>query len=371
MPDSLNFRQRFLKIAIAWILIMGNLCVVFAYFDSQKPNPNWNVSLGVSSVYEGLKWLRFHRANAPREPGQKQMVLLGSSNLAGWGTDYRVGTRRRGDTWGSATFTKFLEDDFQERGCNVQVSNLAVNGGRLRSQFFLFLYTLPKRPDVIMIGLSSWAFIFDGDFTHPKPMQQMNTKLIDLLQSAPVSQDLKTPILKYIETQPLPKFVERLEPSMFDQLIAMTGSFLKKTYIQVGLPPPIDAPTPEPVLREIHKMDESRRAHPSNEDLSPSPVFQEMAALFPHILPVMKSLADTYHVRLMFFIPPDSERAVDYFYDSLKKQILDSGIEIMDLRTMPMNAGVETYDGHHFTQRGNKELADEFIKKFQKQGDCL
>lgn len=349
-----------------WCFVVGPCLAIYLWLDHSTSQELGHISRGVSPIYTGLRWLRFHRANEPTNPKEYHIVVIGSSNFAGWGDDYRFFTRQRADLWGRHSFAANLERNLKKDGIQARVSNLAVNGARLRSQIFLFLYALRSKPDLMIFALSSWSFIRDGDFLDPKPMLQMNTALTQILSE--FNDTKEDPFLKdYLTHQPHPPLKERLQVSPLDEVAAWTAIHLDHLYRKIGLPESLVFPSPKRFVDEVQKMEEEARKHPDSQDLKPSPIFQEMVDLFPHALSVLKAAADQKKIPMMALLPPSTSRWANWFYSERAKEIQQNGICLIDLRYLPMHSEEQTFDGYHFTRRGNEELARAFYEVLQQE----
>ena len=332
---------------------------------------SWGISVGISPIYEGFKWLRFHSIHAPKIQGERKMIILGSSNIAGWGDDYRWGARQHVDPWARHSFSEYLQKKFTQEGYQIDVTNLAVNGSRLRSQLFLYLYALRMKPDYIILALSHWTFIQDGDFRDPVPLLQMNTTLSHLLSETdyPNKDKCESALKEYLQKQPHPKVKVTLEPSVSDQLTAYAAVQLKNIYHYIGLPESLVAPTPQPVVNEMLSMEADIRSHSNNDDLKTACIFDEMSTLFPKVLPILKESAAHHGVKLVIMIPPSASRWENWFHGLRKHEVETAGIPTIDLREIVIHSEKETYDGHHFTREGNRLLAEKFFIAMKQNGN--
>jgi len=350
-----------------WCLVVFPFLAVYAWLDHPLPAAFGPIARGVSPIYMGFKWLRFHPANESTHPGEHHIVVIGSSNFAGWGDDYRFSSRHRADSWGRHSFGANLERELRGAGIHARVSNLAVDGARLRSQIFLALYAMRSKPELVVFGLSTWTFIRDGDFLDPKPLIPMNTALEKLMDdfNPPVSEPS---FMSYFQRQPKPRLRERLQVSAWDEAVAKAAKRLNGLYHKIGLPPSLVFPSPIRFVNEVRQMEEEARTHPGYDDLKPSPLFDEMAGIFPSAMKLLKSAADQTGTSLIVVAPPCASRWVNWFEGERVKEARQCGIRVMDLRGLPMHAEEQTYDGYHMTRRGNEDLARAFYQGLQPEG---
>lgn len=367
MPSILSARNAIL----IWLSLMIPVVAVHAWLSRVPPRAGWGIETGVAPIYTGFQWLRFHRAHAPKAPGERTMVILGSSNIAGWGDDYRWGARQKMDPWARHSFAAYLQEDFQRGGIPIRVENLAVNGSRLRSQIFLHLDALRDEPDYIVLALSSWTFIRDGDFRDPLPLVPMNTALAGLLLGTDFGSKPRSDVglLEYLKYQPRPRANVALNASACDQLTAWCAAGMQGMYDGIGIPECVVAPTPKPVVDEVLAQEADIRAHPGDDDLKPGVIFEEMVGLFPKVLPVLRDTAAARGAKLIILAPPSCSRWDNWFNGERLKEAKAVGIRVVDLRHLPLHAEKETYDGHHYTREGNRKLAAEFLTALKRGGE--
>jgi hypothetical protein len=347
-------------------MAIGPLALLGIALSHLEAGPHWAGRAATLRIYTGLKWLPLHEVNAPASPGVKRIVVVGSSNLAGWGTDWRWMARQRMDPWGRTSFSCELERELRARGLDARVINLAVNGARLRSQLFLHLYALERHPDLVVFAISSWMFIRDGDFRDPKNMLSMNDGLRQLLDrdtgGSPL--DGAPAIRAYLAQQPSSRMSRGLgRPTRMEALAGVAARKVRGAYERIGLPPSCSMPPPDDLLAAAQK---TVGEVPSPR--VPSPVLDEMVGLFPNVAALLHSSAQQAKVRLVGLVVPTASPAVNAFLGDRLHEMQAMRMTCVDLRGLPMRPGVETYDGHHFTATGHRTFAAAFADEIVRGG---
>lgn len=345
-------------LAALCLLITAPAIICFMWTNSIPAAPG---RVALTPIYTGLKWLKFHSVNLPHPPSEPHVVLIGSSNVAGHGNDYRMLTRDRIDLWNRQSFPFFLEERLRAGGTRARVSNLALNGCGLRSELFLYLYALEQKPDLIIFALSEGSFAGDGNFRNPKNLQCMNDGLLALLARCqyPDKARIETELLEYMSRQPRVAWRENLQPTRWDAIIAFVARSLQGAYLRIGLPEFVAAPSPkdletfvEGMLAEREMTDPVAQASRQMADT------REMASLFPSILPILKNTADRAGVRLVVLLPPSGSSFSRWFLGQRRREAESCGIETIDLIHMRLEMDRNTFDGRHLTGKGGMEMAD-------------
>jgi hypothetical protein len=355
------------RLILIWLSVCLPMAVLFV-IAVRTPGSAEGLHQGLSPIYTGIRWLRFHSVNAALPKDRKHVVVLGASNMAGWGDDYRWMTRQKTDLWGRYSFPEYLQKAWRESEPAIKVSNLAVNGARFRSQFFLYLYTLEKKPDLIVWGLSKWTFIRDGDFRDPEPLLHMNSGVKDLLSRMDYEGKgrIDSEFLAYLQQQPSPAFQSELQASKWDERVAWVASGIHKIYSTLGLPHAVASPAPSKLRSDLLNMVQARDASMFEQQCRDSmAVFGEMVDLFPKALPLIKKLSESQGVRLVMLIPPCPDPLEGYFLRLRKEEMEAVGLEVLDLSQLSMDLERETFDGSHFTRAGNERFAREFLSRYQ------
>ncbi|MDD2707037.1 MAG: SGNH/GDSL hydrolase family protein [Verrucomicrobiae bacterium] len=358
------------RIAVGiWITLMLAGISVYFWLDCQTLEIDSKKNVGVSPIYLGYAWLRFHRVWQPEEKGEKRIVVLGASAIAGWGLDYRWSTRGRVDPWGRRSFSALLEKQMRRSDGNVRVVNLAVNGIRLRSIMFLHLVSLKTKPQLVVLGFTSGFLGDDGDFRWPWSLRSMNRHLEELLDDIhyPGKKDVEASFREYLRRQPSGWVRVRLNPSFFDHGIARMAWSMRHGYEWMGLPEFQVVPTPHSFLENRLRK---KTAMVRSEKLEDGSLVseQEMLKLFPDALAIMKKTAEASGVKWLVLVPPCQEGGRDDFYDRRIGDMKKMGVKVVDLRRIPMQMGTDIYDGSHFTAEGNEKLAAAFKNALDEMG---
>lgn len=354
------------RLLAAWTAAIAPLALLGIALSRVEAPPAWAERAATLRIYTGLKWLPLHEVNAPPPAGTKRIVVVGSSNLAGWGTDWRWMARQRMDVWDRLSFSRELERELRARGVKVRVLSLAVNGARLRSQLFLHLYALERRPDMVVFALSPWTFLGDGDFRDPKNMLSMNDGLRQLLDRAEAATPLDgaRTVRAHLARQPSPPMSHGLGPTTgMEALTGVAAGKIRRAGEQLGLPPARAMPSPPRLLAEVERAT-GEVPSPSG----PSPVLDEMVGIFPDAAALLRSSAQRAHTRLVGLGVPTASPAVNAFLAERLHEMQAMRIACVDLLGRPMRPGIETYDGHHFTAAGHRALAAAFADELLRGG---
>lgn len=354
------------RLLAAWLAAIGPLALLGIALSRLDAGPRWAERAATLRIYTGLKWLPLHEVNAPAPAGAKRIVVIGSSNLAGWGADWRWFARQHMDPWDRASFSRELERELRARGMNVRVINLAVNGARLRSQLFLHLYALERHPDLVVFALSPWTFVRDGDFRDPKNMLSMNDGLRQLLDRVRGGRPLDgaRTLRAHLARQPSSPMSHGLDrPTGMEAFAGVAAGKVRGAYERVGLPPFRAMPPPARLLAEVEK---TTGEVPSPE--APSPVLDEMVGLFPDAAALLRSSAQRAEVRLVGLVVPTASPTVNAFLGERLHEMQAMRMTCVDLRDRPMRPGIETYDGHHFTAAGHRAFAAAFADEIVRGG---
>lgn len=349
------------RVLAAWLAAIGPLAILGIALSRLEAGPGWTGRAATLRIYTGLKWLPLHEVNAPASVDTRRIVVIGSSNIAGWGVDWRWSARQRMDPWDRFSFSRELERELRARGVRARVISLAVNGARLRSQLFLHLYALERRPDMVVFALSPWTFLRDGDFRDPKNMLSMNDGLRRLLERAGDGKPLDgaRTVRAHLARQPsapMPRGLGR--PTILEALAGIAAGKVRDAYERIGLVPALFMPPPARQLAEMQKM---AKEVPSPE--APSPVLDEMVGLFPDAAALLRSSSQRADVRLVGLAVPTASPAVNAFLGERLHEMQAMRIPCVDLLGRRMRPGVETYDGHHFTAEGHRALAAAFAEE--------
>ena len=336
----------FLKhvLLIFWPLIFIITCL--SHLESKSP------IVGFAPLFTGVQRLKYHEINHPHK--SSKVVLIGGSNIASWGNDYRWGSaeyQHKYDYWGRSSIAFFLAQELHQRGHQLEVHNLAINGGSLRDDFFMFLWAVNQGADTILYGGNAAGLLYGGGFRFLPIMNDGIEKMLALQQYGEKSKR-EPRFLEYLKTQSKIPY-QTPKVSCWDSAVAVTGRGLQEVYRWIGLPPivvKIQEPTAE-LTKQFAITDEAQRQNVITQ------FEQVLQSPFAEVVPIMASIARTHGIRFEIFFSPDHYEIDKELQRRYLPLIESTGIKVFDLTDMETQVGKETYDGVHHNQFGNRKIA--------------
>lgn len=315
---------------------------------------------GFARLFPGVERLKFHEITRPPGKPCDTVVLIGGSNIASWGADYRWSARNgwKYDYWGRASIAHLLERQLRWHGPELKVYNLALNGSSLRDDFFMFLWAVENRPDAILYGINAVGLLHGGGFAS---LPAMNTGLEQMLarQIPSGNRDRHRRFVEHLRQQPHAAFETR-PCSWWDLLVFRAGQLLQRAYHTIGLPPlVVKTREPDPGL-----LESMRNVNADEIALFLDRYHAAMKTPVADALPLMAAIARARGIRFEAFLAPD-KFPVDRALQAEYRQALEAdGIPVFDLTLLDTPVGAETFDGVHHNLHGNARIARELARHY-------
>ncbi len=353
-PDLLRAHLRLIR---NWLWLVAVPCSVLIWLH-QAPLPSGEAQRnGFAILFPGYVRLSSHRINQPKE-GQKRIVILGASNMAGWAGDYRGSLfdyRHRHDLWGRASLAACMEKELRREGVPSRVENLGVNAGNVFAELSLFLYAMERQPDMIIHGLVAPSFAPCDDTLMPEIRNEIRARLAT--HRYPDKDKLEKTILTLLaSTDSQTSATPTMNPSRWDGIVGHAGGCLMAAYRGIGLPPLVTKPQdPMPSAAELTEL--------FNQ---PAPLYiKERMRLalttYADVPVIMHRIAQSRGVPYVVVLPPDLEACNRPFYEQYGALLRARGLTVLDLSQIGLQYGTETYDGCHSTVKGNSITAKKIL----------
>ena len=320
---------------------------------------------GFAVLFPGYRHLATHHVNAPKG-ARKRIVVLGASGMAGWGTDYRgslFDERHRHDIWGRTSLSASMEAELQRRGIDATVENLGINYGAICSELSIFLYSMERKPDLVIHGLTAGSFA-DFDLAKiPELVREIPARLGQY--DYPDKDRLEASLLRLLkEHKRVGIPAATLAPTVQDSVVNSCGQLVVHAYRRIGLPPVVvkpEDPFPDPeTLR-------GRFAQPADERVR---AFMERGVtVFANMPVMMQRIAASRGVPYVPVFPPTLYTQDHLFYGERYGPMLSAqGLAPIDLSQLGLRYGSETYDGVHSTPAGNAIAARALVAQILERG---
>ncbi|OQW50261.1 MAG: hypothetical protein A4S09_00255 [Proteobacteria bacterium SG_bin7] len=303
--------------------------------------------------YPGFENLYLHEIMQPT--GGKRVAILGSSATASWGWDYRW-PMGYSDPWGRPAIATHLSEYL---GPNFNVFNLAVNGGKIRTDLYLFLLAIENNCSEILYGVSAYPFLDEMDFdVLPQMNYELRAKLANLEGSGPSTRinEIKTGLLKHLNNRPQNP---PSKPNLVSWLTAAWAFVNFKSHLLIGLPELHSRNTPDWILQK-------------NLALANLPLSRKFADTNPQqnlgweILEFMSLVAKNKGITFLPFITPTNQK--EPRTPVVRNVMQEKDIAFIDAdKDLSLEYGSELYDFYHMTNTGTRKVAKYLSEKLKDQ----
>lgn len=356
--------QRQLRLIALWLLIAAAPIAAYWGMTHSQIFPDTAAKIGFTPLFPGYRQLALHKINQPKPPGMKRIVILGPSNMAGWGADHRASYfdfRHKHDIWGRASIGTCLEKELTQAGIPVEVENLGVNAGDVFAELSLFLYALERQPDLIIHGQVATSY----NSYDPHMIPELRNELLQRLRfyEYPDKARLEKTIQSFLLADDSgTSATPTISPTRWDAISGLAGQQLVAAYKAIGLPPLTFKPERNPPTdAELQKL--FNRPPPSYHITR----MENALKTYADVPLIQQRIAQSKGVPFVVVLPPDSERCSDLYYKAHGDALRAANIPVIDLSHLGLKFGTETYDGCHGTLQGNTRTSHEIVKALKEQ----